>query len=328
MGPMPALEREQLILRLNEVYHDLENQSYDGKHPDISDEEAPRWQRLGSRLLARPRGDWRILDIGTGTGFVPLQLLPGLGPGDIFTCSDLSAAMLEACRANLRQAGFPCAIDLLKLDGKHIDLPDASQDAVTINAVMHHLPDPEAMCREINRVLKPGGAVLIGHEPNSAHFRRALLVWNYWLVLPLADWKLFGYEMILKLGLFETLRVPLGRLLPELGRHNDLLRAVNARLLAEGAVDKALGAAELSSMLDAQSPTAGGRHEDRGFTREGFLAWFPGYAMEHCETYKHLNKIHPGRAWLKRYEDWLARRFPADGSSLFCCLRKPGGAGV
>lgn len=319
---MPTLPRDRLILRLNEIYHDLENRAYDGKHPDISDEEVPRWRRLGGEMLAGPRGAKDILDLGTGTGFVPLRLLEFLLPADRLTVADLSAEMLAACRANLEAAGAPCPIRTLKLDGERIDLPDASQDVVTVNAVMHHLADPALLCGEIRRVLRPGGSVLIGHEPNAAHFRRRFLAWNYWLVLPFADWKLFGYEIILRLGLFEALRGPLSRAVPELRRHNELLREVNEMLMAEGAIDRPLPAAELSSLLDAQSPTAGGLHADRGFTREGFQALFPGFDLEHCETYKHLNKIHPGAEWLRRYDGWLARRFPADGSSLTVRLRK------
>lgn len=321
---MPVLSLDQLVLRLNEVYHDLENQAYDHKHPDISEDEVPRWHRFGSELLADPRPAWNILDVGTGTGFVPRQLKEWLRPEDRFTCSDLSGAMLEECRRNLEQSGLACRIDLLKLDGKSIDLPDHSQDAVTINAVMHHLAKPEEMCAEIDRVLRPGGCVVIGHEPNRAHHARRLLVWNYWLVLPFADWKLFSYEVILRLGLFEALRKPLGRLVPELRRQNELVDIVNARLLAAGDIRKPLGAAEMSSLLDTNSPTAGGMHGERGFTREDFLAFLPGYGIVRCETYKHLNKIHPRRDWVKRYQDWLGKKFPEHGSSLFCSLRKPG----
>lgn len=320
-----TLSRDALILKLNEIYHDLEHAAYDGKHPDILEVEVPRWRKVGLENLAGPRPAMDILDIGSGTGFVPLQLLDWLGPEDRLTCSDVSAVMLENCKANLMGAGLRADLRLLKLGGSTFDLPDHSQDLITVNAVMHHLPKPAETCLEIDRILRPGGRVVIGHEPTRTHLANRLLAWNYWLVLPIADPKLFGYEIILRLGLFEILRGPLGRWVPELERHNALLRAVNERLLKDGDIAAPLGAAKLSSLLDAQSPTAGGSHRDRGFARGDFATYFPGYVIGEFETYKHLNKIHPRYGWLRRYEDWLARRFPEDGSSLFCGLRKPGG---
>lgn len=321
--------RRRLILRLNEIWHDLENRAYDAKHPDILEEEIPRWRRILASVLPAAEGPRRVLDLGSGTGFVPLRLLEWLRPGDTLTCSDLSEGMLGVCRANVEAAakaagtGIPFAVASLKLDGGPIALPDRSQDVVTLNAVMHHLPDPAAACREVDRVLKPGGAVLIGHEPSATWASRRLLVASYWLMLPLADAKQFVYELILRLGWFEALRRPLGRLVPALEEHNRLVDEVNARLIAEGLLASPLSADEVSSLLDAQSPDAGGPQAGRGFSRRLYEGYFPGYRVSHCESYNHLHKVNPRRAWMRRYSEWLARRCPEDGSSLFCVLRKP-----
>lgn len=322
--------RGRLILRLNEIWHDLENRAYDAKHPDILEEEIPRWRRILSLVFGAADGPRRVLDLGSGTGFVPLRLRELLRPGDTLTCSDLSEGMLEACRANVESAGraagtgIPFALASLKLDGGPIALPDGSQDAVTLNAVMHHLPDPAAVCREIDRILKPGGSVLIGHEPSATWASRRFLVASYWLMLPLADAKQFAYELILRLGWFEALRRPLGRLVPALEEHNRLVDGVNARLIAEGLLREPLSADAVSSLLDAQSPDAGGPRSGRGFSRAILEGYFPGYTVSHFESYNHLHKVNPRRAWMRRYSGWLARRHPEDGSSLFCVLEKPG----
>lgn len=323
MPEVQETSRDRLILKLNEVYHDLENRDYDHKHPDILEDEIPRWRRMAAGVLAGTRSPCQVLDIGSGTGFVPLQIKQWLRSGDRLTCSDISAGMLGVCRANLEKAGLECELTMLKLDGRKIDMPDHSQDLVTANAVMHHLPKPEDLCREIDRILKPGGLVLVGHEPSGTHADRSFLVWSYWLLLPIADFKQFCYEIILRLGWFEFLRRPLARFMPELKIHNDLLQKVNDRLLASGIIDKPLPADTLSSLLDAQSPNAGGTQKGRGFSRRIFSEYFPGYRIEQCETYNHLDKINARKPWMRRYGAWLAKRYPEDGSNISCSLRKP-----
>ena len=321
--PTDPAARARLILALNEIWHDLENRAYDAKHPDILEEEIPRWDRVLAGALAGPRGPARVLDLGSGTGFVPLRLKRFLKEGDRLTCTDLSSGMLEVCRANVQAGGIRFALDCLKLEGRGIDVPEASQDLVTANAVMHHLPDPAATCREIDRILKPGGLVLIGHEPTRAYAESVFLSAGYWALLPLADFRQFAYEIILRLGWFEALRRPLGRFIPELESHNRLIADLNARLKAMGLIDAPLAADTVSSLLDAQSPDAGGPQAGRGFAASDFEGYFPGYRMEMRETYTHLGKIRPRARWMKRYEQWLGRRYPGQGANLFCGLRKP-----
>jgi ubiquinone/menaquinone biosynthesis C-methylase UbiE len=314
--------RARLILALNEIWHDLENRAYDAKHPDILEAEIPRWDRALAAALPAQRGPVRALDLGSGTGFVPSRLKGFLREGDRLICSDVSAGMLEACRARVEAGGRAFALETLKLDGRRIDLPDASLDLVTANAVMHHLPRPAEACREIDRVLKPGGLVLIGHEPTRAYGGNRMLAASYWALLPLADFKQCAYEIILRLGWFEALRGPLGRLIPELGAHNRLIAGLNARLREAGLIEAPLDAATVSALLDAQSPNAGGPQAGRGFAFSDFEGYFPGYRMERRETYAHLGKIHPRARWMRRYERWLSRRYPEEGANLFCALRK------
>jgi hypothetical protein len=167
--------------------------------------------------------------------------------------------------------------------------------------------------------------VLAGHEPTRAYGESAFLAWNYWILSAGADPRQFAYEIILRLGWFEALRGPLGRYLPELEAHNRLVDETNARLMERGLLAAPLPADAMSSLLDAQSPNAGGPQTGRGFAFADFEGYFPGYRMEIRETYTHLGKLHPRAKWMKRYAAWLARRFPERGANLFCGMRKPGG---
>lgn len=57
-----------------------------------------------------------------------------------------------------RRSGFP---GVLAGDAEHIPLPDAQVDAAWISTVIHHVPDLAAAARELRRVVRPGGPVLI-----------------------------------------------------------------------------------------------------------------------------------------------------------------------
>jgi ubiquinone/menaquinone biosynthesis C-methylase UbiE len=49
----------------------------------------------------------------------------------------------------------------LRADAKRLPLPDACADLVTSNSLVHHIPDPRAVFREIARIVRPGGSILI-----------------------------------------------------------------------------------------------------------------------------------------------------------------------
>jgi len=102
----------------------------------------------------------RMLDVGTGPGHIPLLVCDA-----IENCSvvgiDLARHMLAI--AERRRADSPHAARLSfgLADAKGLDYPDASFDAVFSNTILHHIPDPRPFLREVRRVLKPGGALLV-----------------------------------------------------------------------------------------------------------------------------------------------------------------------
>ncbi len=101
------------------------------------------------------RKEFRAADIGSGTGFMAAALAPLVSRIHVI---DGSAEMLETARRNL--AGFD-NVEYLHADGLAIDLPDGSLDAVFANMYLHHCPDPLAAIKEMTRLLRPGGRLVI-----------------------------------------------------------------------------------------------------------------------------------------------------------------------
>lgn len=116
------------------------------------------WARklVGEAVKGSPR---EVIDLATGTGDVAFALARRL-PGAHVTGIDLSAGMLERARA--KAAAMPgVAIEFIQADGLHTGLPDACADVITIAYGVRNYADIAAGYREMYRLLRPGGRVLV-----------------------------------------------------------------------------------------------------------------------------------------------------------------------
>jgi arsenite methyltransferase len=109
------------------------------------------------------RPDMVVADIGTGTGFMAAGLAPLVS--QVYAL-DGAPAMLDVARRNL--AGFTNVIYRVS-DGSSLALDEASMDAVFANMYLHHCADPAAAIREMVRVLKPGGRLVITDMDRHDH---------------------------------------------------------------------------------------------------------------------------------------------------------------
>ncbi len=105
-------------------------------------------------------GQGPVLDVGTGTAQIPLELCRHSSKVQI-TAIDLAEHMLQVGRENVRKAGFPERIRLERQDGKHLPYPAKSFAAVISNSIVHHIPEPAAVLAEIIRVAGPSGLLFI-----------------------------------------------------------------------------------------------------------------------------------------------------------------------
>jgi ubiquinone/menaquinone biosynthesis C-methylase UbiE/DNA-binding MarR family transcriptional regulator len=136
------------------------------KSQEFFSSSAGQWDRVRDELfgdrvhlaamaaLADP--DWIAGDLGCGTGQVSAALAPFVGR---VIAVDSSAAMLQAARRRL--TGFD-NIDLRRGELEALPIDDTRLDVAILMLVLHHVPEPQQAVKEVARVLKPGGRIIVG----------------------------------------------------------------------------------------------------------------------------------------------------------------------
>jgi ubiquinone/menaquinone biosynthesis C-methylase UbiE len=102
----------------------------------------------------------RVLDIGCGPGDVVLRLARA-APDVHITAIDGSAPMIALARDAVRAAGFDGYITLVHGYLPGVSLGSTGFDAVLSKDLLHHLPDPTVLWKEITRLGRPGAAVYV-----------------------------------------------------------------------------------------------------------------------------------------------------------------------
>ena len=118
-----------------------------------------RWRRRAlARLGENPQA--RALDLCGGTGDLSIELIRGSHAGTV-VCCDFSHAMLLAAGPKFERRGFHERIERVEADGLNLPFPGASFDAVTVAFGVRNLQDMNRGFREMLRVLKPGGKLVV-----------------------------------------------------------------------------------------------------------------------------------------------------------------------
>jgi demethylmenaquinone methyltransferase/2-methoxy-6-polyprenyl-1,4-benzoquinol methylase len=148
-----------------------------------------RWRRQAIQVL-QLTGRETVLDLCTGTADLALAAMSGQQRARRVIGVDFSAAMLQIGNEKIRRAGCVSpaapAIDLVRGDATCIPLRDAVVDATTIGFGIRNVEQPGVACREIARVLRPGGTLVILEFslPRSPALR-SFYRWYFRRILPL-----------------------------------------------------------------------------------------------------------------------------------------------
>ncbi len=307
-----ALSNHALVLRVNELFHDLEGEEYAGVHPEIFEQEKRRWENILATCLPSSSAPRTFLDVGSGTGFVGERLMSHMRTGDMFICADISAKMLNICAEKFAALRPNITLQTAKMSSEAIPIPDESVDVLTMNSVLHHMPDSHRFLLECARVLKPGGLLFIGHEPNKRFFQsNSFLPAQASLFHHLAPRKLL-VRIVRALGIYKATTA----------HHSDpFLQHINEVLVREKLIEQPLTHADLSRLLDVHSPTAGGLRREEGFDPLSVLDSLP-FNVRTVQTYNHLSKISGKHLWLWPYEKLLNTLFPSNGATFFLVAQK------
>jgi len=134
------------------------------------------WRKRAIRSLALT-GRERLLDLCTGTGDLAIEARTATPGAARVLGVDFSGAMLTLGLDKLRRRKLDSTIALVRGDASRIPLADGSVDALTIEFGIRNVEERAAACREMRRVIAPGGrlAILEFAMPTSRLFRQLYL---------------------------------------------------------------------------------------------------------------------------------------------------------
>ena len=113
-----------------------------------------------SDFLAVWNGRSPIIDLGTGTAQIPIEFCRQSPHGTIIAL-DAAVHMLHLATTNVERAGYTTRITLQLVDAKGLPFADRSVAGVMSNSIIHHIPTPLTVFREIARVAAPGATIFV-----------------------------------------------------------------------------------------------------------------------------------------------------------------------
>jgi 2-polyprenyl-3-methyl-5-hydroxy-6-metoxy-1,4-benzoquinol methylase len=140
-------------------------------------------RRFCEDLLAVEGDPRRVVDVGTGTARIPLELCR-LHPTCTVVATDLADHMLAVADVNVRAAGLGPRIALVRADAKGGGATDllahGAFDVVMSNSIVHHIPSPRVLFEELFALAAPGALVFVRDlERPETDDRLASLVATY-----------------------------------------------------------------------------------------------------------------------------------------------------
>lgn len=153
------VKRQEKAGQVAEVFH-----SVAGKYDMMNDLMSMGIHRLWKRFtieLSGVRPGHRVLDIAGGTGDLTMKFSDLVGRDGQVVLADINASMLQVGRSRLTDRGYVGNIEYVQADAEHLPFPDNSFNVVSIAFGLRNVTDKDQALRDMCRVLKPGGKLLV-----------------------------------------------------------------------------------------------------------------------------------------------------------------------
>jgi ubiquinone/menaquinone biosynthesis C-methylase UbiE len=129
----------------------------------------PLITRARLREVLAPRPGERVLEVGPGTGYYSLSVAEWIGPDGVLDVFDLQQEMLDHTMRRAGERGV-ANLEAMRGDARRLPYLEGTFDAAFLAAVLGEIPDQEAALRELARVLKPGGRLVVGELFGDPHW--------------------------------------------------------------------------------------------------------------------------------------------------------------
>jgi ubiquinone/menaquinone biosynthesis C-methylase UbiE len=129
----------------------------------------PLITRARLRETLAPQPGERVLEVGPGTGYYALPVAGWLRSGGTLDIFDLQQEMLDHTMSRAGSAGLDNVV-ATQGDARTLPYADDAFDAAYLVTVLGEIPDQEAALRQLARVVKPGGRVVVGEVIGDPHW--------------------------------------------------------------------------------------------------------------------------------------------------------------
>lgn len=197
---------------------DTISKNYDGLNRVISLGIDVKWRKKVVAIVGE-NNPKEILDIATGTGDLALMMAT-LQPNKI-TGLDISAGMLEVGKQKINKANLSDKIEMIVGDSEEMPFEDATFDAITVSFGVRNFANLDKGIKEIARVLKPTGVLVIleTSNPTKFPFKKGYKLYTN-LILPIIG-KLFSKDKVAYSYLSESANsFPFGEVFNNILRKN------------------------------------------------------------------------------------------------------------
>jgi ubiquinone/menaquinone biosynthesis C-methylase UbiE len=124
--------------------------------------------RARLREVLAPQPGERVLEVGPGTGYYALPVADWLKPGGRLDVLDVQQEMLDHTMRRATEDGIDNIVPALA-DARSLPYPDHTFDAAYLITVLGEIPDQGAALRELRRVVKPTGRIVVGELFGDPH---------------------------------------------------------------------------------------------------------------------------------------------------------------